>query len=43
MYPQMTQISPIEAHLCHLRNLWKKIQVIRERTAYGTRGMTRKA
>ena len=30
MYPQMTQISPIEAHLRHLRNLWIKIQVIRE-------------
>ena len=30
MYPQMTQISPIEAHLCHLKNLWMKIQVIRE-------------
>ena len=40
MYPQMTQISPIEAHLRHLRaessrqtksNLRIKIQVIREK------------
>jgi len=30
MYPQMTQISQIEAHLRNLRNLWMKIQVIRE-------------
>ena len=30
MHPQMTQISPIEAHLRNLRNLWIKIQVIRE-------------
>lgn len=39
MHPQMTQISPIEAHRCHLRaessrqtksNLWMNIQVMRE-------------
>jgi hypothetical protein len=31
MYPQITQISQIEDYLRNLRNLWMKIQVIREK------------
>jgi hypothetical protein len=40
MRPQMTPISPIEAHLRHLRNLWIKIQVIREMLIESTQTVT---